>query len=156
MPAHPKTCTCGACGASTAILDFGYHLPDCIWEQPVSERSPKNSSDFAELGKRRFVRGLLPVKLENGEEFQYGVWLEVDGETFDEIKASWNDGTRYPALKFVAKIANAAPPWRAKLLGVEVEVGVREQNARPFVNVAHEAWLQTIIERVGLPPSTKR
>jgi hypothetical protein len=93
------------------------------------------------------VRGLAPVKLESGEEFQYGVWLEVDGEMFDEIKASWNDDVRYPKLRFAAKIANAAPPWGTKLLGANVDVGVRDQKARPFVVAAGEEWLEKVIER---------
>jgi hypothetical protein len=147
MVAHPKTCTCARCGETSAILDFGYQLPDCVWEQPTAQRSARNSSDFAELGKRRFVRGLLPVKLEDGEEFRYGVWLEVERKTFDEAKASWNDEKRYPSLRFVATVANAAPPWGAKLLGVEVDVGIREQKARPFVIGARAPWLQEVLDR---------
>ena len=146
MAAHPKTCTCATCGAPTALLDYGYQAPDCVWAQPKAERSPRNNSDFAEFGERRFVRGLLPVKLEDGEEFRYGVWLEVDRETFDEVVKDWNDVDRYPKLRFVAKIANAAPPWRDKILDVAVDVGVREQNSRPFVLAARAAWLQKVLE----------
>lgn len=147
MPAHPKTCACAKCGAPSLLLDFGYQLPDCVWEQPVSERSSRNSQDFAVHGARRFVRGLLPVKLETGEEFRYGVWLKVKRSTFDEVRATWNDPERYPKLRFVAKIANAAPPWRTKILGVEVDVGVRDQKSRPFVVAARERWLQDLIVR---------
>lgn len=147
VAAHPKTCACAKCGVPTALRDFAYQLPDCIWAQRESQRSSRNSGDFAELDERRFVRGLLPVKLENGEEFRYGVWLEVDRTTFDEVRSSWNDEVRYPELRFAAKIANAAPPWRKRILGVEVDVGVRDQKSRPFVVAARERWLQRVIER---------
>ena len=147
-PAHPKTCKCGACGAEVErLLDFGYQLPDCVWDLPEHERSPRNSTDFAELGERRFVRGLLPIKLEDGAEFRYGVWLEVEPDTFGKIVSVWNDKRRYPRLRFRAKIANAAPPFGKKLLGRVVRACVRDQGSRPFVTSAKKAWLQTLLER---------
>lgn len=112
----------------------------------MDERSSLNRPNFTELGERRFVRGLMPVKLEDGEEFRYGVWLEVDRGTFDNARASWN-GERYLGLRFVATIANAAPPWGSRLLGVQVDVGVREQTALPFVIAAREPWLQAVLDR---------
>ena len=140
--------TCGTCGkATTRLLDFGCQLPDCIWEQAESERSSRNGSDFAELGSRRFVRGLLPVKLADGEEFRYGVWLEVTRAVFEEVVRVWNDEDRDPRLRFAATLANALPPWGTDILGVAVEVGVRDQGSRPFVVAAGASWLQTLIER---------
>ena len=93
------------------------------------------------------MRGLLPIRIEDGEEFRYGVWLEVEPAVFDEIVASWNDTVRYPQLRFVGTIANAVPPWREAILGVEIHAGVRDQNSRPFVIAAHAAWLQQLLER---------
>jgi hypothetical protein len=86
------------------------------------------------------------VRLERGEEFRYGLWLEVSRTTFDDVRDSWNDKQRYPELKFVAKIANAAPPWRARIVGAEVKVGVRDQDSRPVVIAARKRWLQAIIK----------
>jgi hypothetical protein len=54
-------------------------------------------------------------------------------------------GVCYPKLRFTARIANAAPPWKQKLLGAEVEVGVRDQSSRPFVRSSAEKWLQTVL-----------
>ena len=147
MAAHAKTCTCGTCGAPTDLLDVAFQAPDCIWAQPAAERSPLNNADFAELGSRRFVRCLLPVRLEDGREFHYGIWLEIDHQTFKEVLLSWADEERYPKLRFVAKVANAARPWGEKLLGVEVDVGVRDQRSRPFVIAARARWLQEVLGR---------
>ena len=144
---HPPGCACPACGEPISGLDFGYTLPDCIWNQPAHQRSSRNNTDFAELGKRRFVRGLLPVKIATGDEFRYGVWLEVRGATFDKIVEVWNDPQRYPKLKFTARIANAVPPWKAKILDVEVDAGVRDQGSRPFVIASAEKWLQALLTR---------
>lgn len=143
---HPPTCTCSQCGNPSALLDFGYQAPDCVWAQPANERSPENTGNFAWLGKRRFIRGLLSLGLESGEEFNFGLWLEVDTATFDAVRASWNDPSRYLGLRFAAAIANAAPPWRERILGCRVDAGVREPTSRPYVLGARDAWLQRLLD----------
>lgn len=129
------------------FLDFGYQMPDCVWQQPADQRSRRNTPDFAELGPRRFVRGLLPIRLPDGREFRYGLWLEIDEPTFQEVNRSWSDPERYPALRFQATIANAAPPWGDPLLGAAVDVGVRDQDSRPFVLASSQPWLQDLLAR---------
>ena len=146
MAEHPKTCTCSACGASTAVLDFGYQAPDCVWAQPATERWSGNTGDFARLGERSFVRGLLPIKLADGEEFRFGLWFEVDPASGDKIRASWHEPTLYLALQFTATIANAAPPWREQILGCEVELRARQARSRPYVVSAREPWLQALLD----------
>ena len=143
---HPASCACGKCGATTALLDFGYQAPDCIWSLPPAKRSPRNTSDFAELGARRFVRGILPIKIQgSADEFRYGLWFEVEPAKFDEIRAVWNDPS-YAQLTFAATVANAAPPWRDEMLGAKVACAVRDVNSRPFVAGAHAPWLAALVE----------
>jgi hypothetical protein len=51
--------------ADTALLDFGYQAPDAVWALPPTERSPRNTPDFAELGEARAGRsrgGLLAAR----------------------------------------------------------------------------------------------
>lgn len=147
MLAHPENCTCEVCRPPVAFLDYGFQLPDCVWAQPAEQRSPRNTLDFAELGPRRFIRGLMPIRLPDGREFRYGVWLEIDEPTFVEVNRSWSDPVRYPQLRFPATIANAAPPWNERLLGAAVDVGVRDQDSRPFVIGSSQTWLQDLLER---------
>jgi hypothetical protein len=122
-------------------------MPDCIWDQPVDQRSSRNNADFAELGDRKFVRGLMPVPIETGDEFRYGVWLEVDEATFRRVLAAWNEPDIYIGLEFTAGIANAAPPWGEHLLGAEVDVRVRDAGARLFITDAKHEWLRDLIAR---------
>jgi hypothetical protein len=146
MAEHPETCECAMCGAATPLLDFGYQAPDCVWAQLPRERSPENTGDFAQFAERRFVRGLLPIKLEDGEEFRFGIWLEVDLATFAVVRASWTDPPRYLRLRFSASVANAVPPWHHRILGCEVEVGTRDATSRPFVIGARDAWLRRVLD----------
>lgn len=147
MATHLGSCTCASCGAPALLLDRAYEAPDCVWAQPAAERSPRNNTDFAELGDRRFVRGLFPIHLASGDEFRFGLWFEVDQPTFDQVVAIWNDEDRYPQLRFTARIANAAPPWHVQILDAQVDLGVRDHTARPFVVAARAPWLQAVIER---------
>jgi hypothetical protein len=146
MAEHAETCTCSECGAPTALLDFGYQAPDCVWAQLPHERSPENTSDFARLGERRFVRGLLPIKLESGEEFCFGLWFEVDLATYDQVRACWRDPPRYLSLRFTATIANATPPWRESIIGCIVDLGARKATSRPYVIGARDPWLRQLLE----------
>jgi len=141
---HPVTCTCAACGGSTEFLDFGYQLPDCIWALPPAERGQQGQS-FAELGARRFVRCLFPIRLEDAREFRYGPWIEVEAGTFREIREIWDD-PRYATLRFTGRIANAMPPWRERIANIEVELAVRDQNVRPFVVASSTPWIQELLD----------
>src|SRR5215510_15097389 len=124
---------CAACDEPVSGRDFGCALPDDVFEQPIAERSHRNSSDFAELGERRFVRCVMPIRVGTADEFRYGVWLEVQLATFDHIIDVWNDAPRYRELSFDGTIANAVPPWNEKILGCRVTAGTRSANDRPIV-----------------------
>lgn len=144
---HGSGCTCSTCGAAIPglPLDFAYSLPDCVFALPPEERSSRCSADFAELGERRFVRGLLPVPVGGGEEFRYGIWLEVDEGTFQRVRRAWNDPVTYRTLTFTSRLANAVEPFGLATLGVEVEVATRGENARPFVVGSRAEWLERLV-----------
>jgi hypothetical protein len=144
---HVTGCTCATCGVALPDLplDFAYSLPDCVFALLPEERSPRCNADFAELGERKFVRGLLPVPVQGSEEFRYGVWLEVDADTFQRVLRSWNDPDTFRTLTFSGRLANAVEPFGATTLGVEVEVATRGENARPFVVRSRADWLERLI-----------
>lgn len=147
MMEHDAGCACSVCGAAIADLpiDFAYSLPDCVFDQPPSERSPRCNADFAEFGGRKFVRALLPVPVVGSEEFRYGVWIEVDQDDFIRIVQAWDDAAIYPALTFRGVLANAIEPFGAKTVGIEVEAATRAQNARPFVVHADAEWVKLLL-----------
>lgn len=146
---HEPGCKCALCGAVVhdPPLDYAYRLPDCVFALPAEHRSSRCNEDFAELGDRRFVRGLLPVPVEDTEEFRYGLWLEVDAATFERVIRAWNDPVAYRALTFSGRIANALPPFGVRSLDVLVDLATRDEKSRPFVVRAQEPWLEELLER---------
>src|SRR5262249_19022669 len=108
---HPQDCRCGVCGATMAgpLRDYAHRWPDRVFALSSAERASRTwcssdeNPDFVALdGASFFVRGLLPVPLEENDEFRYGVWLEVSQEDFEHILQAWNDEAAYATLHFQA------------------------------------------------------
>jgi len=146
---HEPGCTCAFCGAPIPDppLDYACKMPDCVFALPAEQRSRRCNEDFAELGNRKFVRGLLPIPIEGGEEFRYGVWLEVDPETFEHVIRAWNDPPVYRTLAFSGRIANALPPFGPRALDALVDLATRDEKGRPFVVGSTEPWLKDLLAR---------
>ncbi len=153
---HPTACSCGQCGVSVnRLLDVGNTWPDCIFALSPDERARRvwqdgsDRPDFIAIdGARHFVRSLLPLPLEDGAEFRYGVWLEVGKDDFDHIMRVWNDGSTYVTLRFQARLANAVEPWGKDTLNTIVEAAPRSFNERPYVFAAEQPALAAGL-RVG-------
>ncbi len=147
--AHGASCTCAWCGAPVPDppLDYAYRLPDCVFALPEEERSPRCSRDFAELDGRRFVRCLIPVPVEGGQEFRYGIWIEVAPDTFERVVRAWNDPVQYRALAFAGRVANAFPPLGDRAVGAVVRLATRGDRSRPFVVDANDGPLASLLRR---------
>ena len=125
-----------------APLGYEFALPDCIAARPASERSSRNTEELAEHDGRCFVRGVLPIEVDNGDQFRYGIWLQIDPVTYKRLRM-----VQGMASRFTASIANAAPPWQQKVLGAGVDVTVGDRDRRPSIVGAHAPWLQTVLQR---------
>jgi hypothetical protein len=153
--AHPPACTCAQCGAALTgpLLDVAMTWPDCVFALSAEERavrtwqSADHRPDFIVLdGTRFFVRGLLPVPLEGGAEFRYGVWLEVGADEFRHIYVVWHDDAAYARLRFRARLANALRPWGEQTLSQVVEAAPREVTDRPSIVAVDDARLADVLQ----------
>ena len=150
MDDHEKTCACGACGgALDRPMDSDCWLPDVLFERwsKASNRPELRPLDFAELGRRRFVHGLLPFPVEGGDTFRVGIWIEVDGFTFERVKKAWGKPSSYVALAFEGRLANDVRLFGTRTLGVEVRARARRAEARPFVERAFDPALAALLRQ---------
>jgi hypothetical protein len=147
---HPPDCVCGHCGRTLTgpLLDVSCRMPDAVFALPEGDRAARvwqsadDRPDFVVLdGEHFFVRGLLPIPLEGGVEFRYGIWLEVAPPDFRRIWDVWDDAPEYARLRFPAWLANALRPWGERTLGAGVVAATRTANDRPYVVAAEDAWL---------------
>jgi hypothetical protein len=153
------------CGAAIPGLpqDFAYQWPDRVFALPPEERaertwrSGENNPDFVVLdGAAFFCRALLPIPIGEGEEFRYGVWLEVSQADFERILEAWHDEEAYRTLRFRAALANALAPWGDRTLGAAVDVATRDAGARPWVTGADDAWLAALLHAGWDRPAYER
>lgn len=83
-----KKHTCEMCGLKTAAhnRDVRFRLPDPVLESPeqhlaeeswLSDPDPNKATLMQIPNIGPFVRALLPVKLEGGHEFRFGVWIAI-------------------------------------------------------------------------------
>jgi hypothetical protein len=80
-------------------------------DEERDQREGHSGDHFMRLAPERFfVRGLLPVRLSDGHEFHFGVWIEISAETCADLMNTW-DTADYAAVAFDGQLANAVPPW---------------------------------------------
>ena len=94
--------------------------------------------------KRFFVRALLPVRLSDGHEFHFGVWLETQEETAKALWTNW-ERPEYSAMRFEAVLANSVPPWNESILGAQCMAAVRVQNQLPYVESSTQPQLAEVL-----------
>jgi hypothetical protein len=123
-------------------------LPDAIRSIPEDERMKRvgaGGTSFMQLDlKRFFARALLPVRLSDGHEFRFGVWLETSEETARQLWTNW-ERPEYSAMRFEAALANAIPPWDESVLGAPCIAGVRDQNQLPYVESSTQRQLAAVL-----------
>jgi hypothetical protein len=144
---------CPCCGNDVAAVqrEIRLELPDSVLEVDPEDRKKRVGMDhpsFLQLDlKRFFVRALLPVRLTDGHEFHFGVWLEVPEPTCQTLWVNW-EKPEYSQMRFGARLANSVPPWNDLLRGADCTAGVREQDKLPYV----ESSLHSELSRVLMTP----
>lgn len=141
---------CPTCGKEVSGLDreVSFGLPDELFAIPEDLRDGHVFSDgknFAHLdGKRFFMRVLLPVPLDIGHEYRFGVWMEVSEKDAQRVWQMWNE-PGYVEAEVDGTLANAVPPWGARLLEAPCHASARNQNDVMFIDDSRNAELATIL-----------
>lgn len=131
-------------------LDYSFNLPDCVFALPAAERSARNQKNFAELGDRRFVRALLPLPVEGGQELRFGIWIEVVPADFQRLHAVfWDDEPAYLALRISGQVESSTTVLGNELRGAIVQLAARTADGCLFVVGADAAHLPILDRRVS-------
>jgi hypothetical protein len=116
---------CAHCGRELSDRDrhVRFGLPDAVFARPEAERHaawmmPTDKPDLLAFERKRFVRALLPVHLDDDT---YGD-LVVDGQ-----------------------IANAVPPWRDEVMGRSCTARVLVDDQIPYVIASTDALVARIL-----------
>jgi hypothetical protein len=107
---------CPDCGREVNVLgrELTFGLPDEIFalsDKEQEQRVLRFGKTFVTLDADRFfLRVLLPVQLDVGHEFRFGVWIEVPRNDYKRVWDLW-DETGYATVSVKGVLANAVPPW---------------------------------------------
>jgi len=142
--------TCPHCGKSHEgdPTDWGWTLPDEVWEIPEDKRKDeaKFNTDLCQWGERYFIRAMLPIPfLDREGYFGWGAWVEVEKDGFDAyLNIYETDGSDEPRVPGV--LANEVPGYNdLGQCSVEIQFGPSDQ--RPFVYFTENSTCQMAQEQ---------
>jgi len=146
------TFVCPDCGELVAGLprDYAFLMPDIVFDLSPDQRredATQIGDDFwSTTPEHYFVRCLLPIPLFDGDEFCFGVWVDLREDTFRNVLDVWDDAERYLSLEFEGRLANRVrvPGWTG--YGVRVHLAVRNSQSRPFITWTDDKSLQRVLD----------
>ena len=149
---------CSSCGEEHAFeeMEAAFFYPDAYLEIPENERETRTfvSGDFCILGVERFfVRCVVPIPLVDAPgEYHWGVWAEVDRDTFQTILDTWIDPPDQQSLtRLDASIANEIP-YYGGTLGQPAQLQRHIGRWRPSLYAVGDSSLSAE-QRAGVPKS---
>lgn len=150
-----KKHTCAMCGQATAAhnRDVRFRLPDPVLESPeqhrtgdswLSDPDPNKATLMQIPNISPFVRALLPIKLEGGYEFRFGVWIAIHPDDLQHACRVWN-APEYCDLKLTGYLANRIEPWG--LFAVPVNLAVLNQDQTPYCVSSSDEQLNEVLTK---------
>lgn len=153
MSSDAETQICPCCGMETGgwSREVRLAVPDAILALPGEEQERRtdfsDGGDRCQLdGERFFVRSMLPVRLTNGHEYHFNVWIELSLENAEMVWRAWA-GRGYEHLSFEGVLANAIPPWGDAVLGAQVAAAVRTVDSLPYITSSVSPALHAVLTR---------
>ena len=130
--------------------DIAMQFPDDIWRLDGVERylRCRTFSEFCTLDESRyFLRAILPVPIEDGDAFCWGVWVEVSRQDHDRYLKAYSADELSELEPIKGCLANELPVYEESL-GAPVRL-MPSADQRPDVVVLQEGLLATE-QQVGI------
>lgn len=131
---------CRQCSLDHPIetLELAFRRPDAVARLTPAAREQRvqGSNDWCVLdGQRFFLRGLLPLALQDADQtYCIGVWVEIEPASFERICDLWATDGRNEA-PFAAQLANTIQGL-PDTLGLHARLQLSEPGQRPCLYLA--------------------
>ncbi|MDQ0849415.1 hypothetical protein QFZ65_001353 [Arthrobacter sp. B3I9] len=146
---------CGMCGGTLAAhdRDVRFRLPDPVLNSPEQQRAegswlsdpdPTTATLMQIPDISPVVRSLLPVRLQGGHEFRFGVWIAIHPDDLQHACRVWN-APEYADLKLTGYLANKIKPWG--FLAVPVNLAVLNAEQTPYCVSSSNEELNDVLTR---------
>lgn len=94
-------------------MELSFRRPDdaASLTQEERERTVQENNDLSIIaGKRFFIRGVLPLKVDAREHvYNIGLWVELNKTDFERVYELWEEPNQSKEPPFEARIANSIP-----------------------------------------------
>ena len=150
---------CSVCGEyhDELMLDIRMSYPEPVFELSEPERDEraevgKDSCVFesADGSEHFYVRALLEIRIPSlGQSFGYGVWVEVDGPTYDRLGELWLDENGLEEPPFAGRLANELAPYKGTF-GLPLMLQLRDVDRLPSAEVVESDHLLRAEQREGI------
>jgi hypothetical protein len=131
---------CAQCGKEHPLseMELTFRRPDVVanLDQPERESRVRENRNFCVLDEERFfVRVLLPLPVHGREdEYNIGLWAEVDRRSFDRVYELWEEPDRASEPAMSAKLANEVPLSEGSL-GMSADLQMMGGDSRPCLHL---------------------
>jgi hypothetical protein len=119
---------------SPSEIEVIFRRPDPLLQLREEERDERcvETSDLCTLDDRRFfVRGVLPIPVQGREvPYNWGIWAEVDAESFQRILDLWSDENQASEPPLRGALANDIPLFGITA-GLSLQVFLTGPQTRP-------------------------
>ncbi|MCJ8319516.1 MAG: DUF2199 domain-containing protein [Colwellia sp.] len=125
--------------ANQMELTFG--LPDEIFslsKKDMEERAEGSTDLYILDDNRFFVRGLLPLPIENQNDYCLGAWAEVSEKDFERIEDLWDTDVGADEPRIKAILSNSMPYTLSNGL-TELEIQLQDSKSRPLFYVTSKS-----------------
>lgn len=150
---------CSVCGEEHEgrLRDIRMGLPEPVFALDEAERGERAEveDDWCRLldrsgETRHFVRGLvnLPVR-DDGDDFRFGVWVEVSSADFERLEELWHDPDGSEAAPVFGALANELAPY-VDTVDLPVAIQLRDVRILPAVIVLDAAHPLGADQRAGI------
>lgn len=132
-----KTFICKVCGQqhTELLMDLAYQRPADVFKIPVEERPERirMNDDLCIIDDREFyIRGVLALPVsELDDSFRWGVWAQVDQESFDYYQAHWHISSVAGLMPFSGRLSGGLAAY-SESDQLRVSIHLQPNNQRPL------------------------
>ena len=146
---------CDICGKFHAELplDLAYQRPADYFKVPEGERATRikiNDDVCIVDGKEFYIRGVLALPIrEQEEEFRWGVWVQIDEQSFRRYLELWDTESVVDEPQLAGRLSGGIKYYSDSDM-LEVTVQLQPKNQRPRFWVVSDQHSLGIAQRMGI------
>ncbi|HEY6235115.1 MAG TPA: DUF2199 domain-containing protein [Candidatus Elarobacter sp.] len=143
---------CDACGEHHDGIPLGYRLDFADGGYEPDAVRVERDGELIAAGDDRFILANieLPVAGASTDTFVWTCWMSLSHQSYERIRASWDDPGREHQEPAFSYVANALPTYEPTTLELKANVHSRRVGLRPWVELQPTEHALAVEQREGI------